>query len=258
MSIINEISSKPDPVEMDRIFDDSLEHIHNRVKTLITPTTVLFTTNVDDDTIWDTYISTIDKYHGPDIAQHFNCHLCRSMIKKLGNVVIVNDNGDLVPVMWVKGLGGTPLADTHNAVHDLVAKSKVVSLWMSDQSRVGTRSNMSKAGIEWTHLYVDLPSHVVATNNSIKTASQVMADSKERFRTLFNNDTGIYKINLITFKTALSLLAANELNRSEQFVAAVRFHISIKEATTNKLGNRGSLWRDLMNSPPGWENVNRW
>lgn len=244
--------------EVDLDFDKSLEHVHHYFKSISGNQTYFFLTDISGDNVWSLYQESLRRHGGEAAAQHLNCHACREVVKKLGNVVTIGDDGSRVPVMWAPypEINSSILAQVYTDLWTTVSQRKVVSSWMSDVHRIGVQTTVSKSGHEWTHFYFDLPSHVVVRSGSYDKAHQIMAKSKERFKTLMSEDTGIHAIKLDVIGTVIRLLSEDELYRSDNFLAPAKFHYKIKEALVTKEFNSATLWRDMASSPPGWANVN--
>lgn len=242
-------------------FGKSFEDIHakmcERFQTLLTKDTVLYRVNVPRNIIWRRYLSLILDKGGAAAHNHFNCSTCRKMVEQFGNVVTIYEDGTIVPVMWGDYTDelDSPLAKVHASLNDSVSKQKIESLWYSKESFIGTPCNQAEDGSIWTHMAVDIPAHLYKASD----ASVFIAESKDRFRTLMAEETGIHQIPLSVIGTAIKFFKDNELNRSEKFIAAAQFHYNIRESLSDpekKKGLNSLLWRQLGHSPKGWENVN--
>lgn len=241
-------------------FQDILTKMNERMDVILHssgPNVILYKVDTDTSDIWDVYLGLIKTYGGSVMTNHFTCSTCRKMVEKFGNVVTIDEDGSIIPVMW----GGyshelnSVLSRVHGSIHDYISKQKVVSEWYSSETYIGSPSTPGKNGEEWTHMSVAIPSVVWQGAN----AHSLIAKSKERFRGLMNDDTGIHRIPLHVIGAAIRFFRENELNRSERFLAPAEFHYSIKEMMTdseNKNSARAKLWYKLSRAPEGWQNVN--
>lgn len=242
-------------------FDDSLSHLHAHFVNCSSNNSKFFLTDISGDNLWSIYQESLRTRGGEAAVRQMNCYACRDVVRKLGGVVTVADDGSLIPVMWAPNLNsdkthGT-MGEVYADMYDIISKRKIVSVWRSDDAVIGKRTTTSKSGKEWSHFYFAIPKHVVVdSGSSINNASQLMADSKERFRMLMSAETGIHKIKLTTIQTVVRLLSENELYRSDTFLAPAKFHLSVKEAITSGGRATSLVWKGLMDSPIGWANVN--
>src|SRR4051812_40496739 len=56
----------------------------------------MFTTTVDEETLWETYISNI-----PAVSrQTYVCSCCRHFVKRFGGLVTIDSDGKTTPVAW--------------------------------------------------------------------------------------------------------------------------------------------------------------
>jgi hypothetical protein len=149
----------------------------------------------------------------------------------------------------------SPLVKAHASLNDSLAKQKIESQWFSKETTIGYPATYVDEHTFWTHMSVDIPKHLVKHGD----AHSCIAYSKERFRSLMNEDTGIHQVKLADLGTAIQFFKNNELNRSERFLAMSQFHYTIRESLTspeNKNRLNPLLWRQLTHAPKGWENSN--
>jgi hypothetical protein len=248
-----------DIVELeDARFDINIPLIRQHIKNILLTTSHLFKTDIDPDLLWDMYIQSIESIAGADVARRLNCHVCKSFIRKFGPIVKIEEDGELTPILWSwTSNDDGPLSTTFKLINNHMKNAKITSLWTSDLAEIGMSSNVSKTtGVTWTHLSATLPPHLYVHGVTLYSADQLMAKSRQRFSTLMNNETGIHRIKLSTFETAVKLFESHSLNRSDQFVDVARFHANSKKAIvgSRRVGNQ--IWRELMSRPEGWENVN--
>ena len=219
--------------------------------------TKLFATNIGAGVLWKMYLSEIERLAGSEARQYFNCNMCRETIRKIGHVVAISEEGKLIPLLWVDNDSDEGvLTRAHKTIHDFVSQQEIVSLWVSKKPEVGHELTVGENGEEWDHLAMVLPKHTLAAEHHART-SRMIGDSINRFKALFlGENTGIYRYTAEVYGKAIYLLENNELNGADKFLAAAKFHKRIREHETGGPANKALLWRELMNAPHGWENVN--
>lgn len=242
--------------KIDLNFDQTLSHITEHFERACGKSPRLFMVDVSGNEVWDVFQTTLREIAGEEAAQHLNCSACKEVVRKIGNVVAVSELGQTIPVLWPYGIDDTVLGKVYGDVYQFVSEAKIVSLWMSDTPDIGVPCTTSKSGHEWTHLHVTLPDYAVPQLRSVDNASQVMANSVERYRILMNGDTGISRIKMETLDLVVRLLEADELYRSDHFLASAKFHQSVKSAMVGRTFSRALLWRNLVMAPDGWANTN--
>lgn len=80
--------------DSDEQYSKFLTSIQTHVANIAGKTDWLFKLNIPD--IWDLYMRGFPHLYG----KHYNCRSCRHFIKRYGSLVVVVDNGTVIPAIW--------------------------------------------------------------------------------------------------------------------------------------------------------------
>lgn len=129
----------------------------------------LFTSNATKDQLWDTYLETLGNLGHNEVYRErgeHDCQCCKSFIRKIGNIVAIKD-GKLVSI-WDEINTGTYYDDLAKAMSKLVVDSGIRGIFLSDEQKVGTDSNLELlddgSTQTWEHFYLELPDALVLRN----------------------------------------------------------------------------------------------
>lgn len=240
---MNESIYMNNPIETDLSrendgYEHLLEKINSSFADVASSGEPLFTINLEN--LYDIFL-----VHLPDEArQHYNCNTCRNFVNRYGGLVTVSDEGNIYPAMWTFS-GPEFFRDAIEAVYREVRSSKVTGVFITSEKRLG----MPKTGV-WHHMAVTVPRDRIH-RNSWKTADQVAAEKKEDFKMLLN---AITKYKKSTVETALNVLNADALYRSEKFRGIAEWFLNVHNTIENKTGkNRTNLiWKFAATAPAGF------
>lgn len=198
--------------------------------------TRLFTTSASG--LFDAYLDAL-----PSDRQIHNCTSCRRFVKEYGALVTITEDGQTIPAMWdicpdFYRLSVLTLAKT-------VRRAKVTGPYMSNQSTWG----IPHTG-PWNHLAVNVG---VAANfrDRLLTPKQAMAAKREDFRTVA---TALADFTPAVLAEALRLLETESLQRSEKFVAPVKWLIDLQTRRASLKGpsRDNVLWLAIASAPDGF------
>ena len=219
-------------------YDHLLEKINNSFAEVANSTDPLFTTNLEN--LYDLFLENL-----PDEArQHYTCRTCYHFVNRYGGLVTVDDDGRIRPVMW-RFECPEFFREAVEAVHKQVLSAKITGVFITSEKRLG----MPKTGT-WRHMAVTVPKDRIL-RRTWKTADQVAAEKKEEFRMLLNAAT---KYKKSTVETALLILNADALYRSEKFRGIAEWFLNVHNTIENKTGkNRTNLiWKFAATAPAGF------
>jgi hypothetical protein len=182
-----------------------------------------YVTGVDGDALYQRYLAAFPEGANPIFNKQteHECSCCRHFIRRVGNVVSVDDRG-VIHTIWDEAAGRAPYP------YDRVAsalRDAVLSADISDLYRVGPKENSFGAAttrsldaggkvLTWNHLYTDVISKVLQAASP----DQVRGD----YRTTVQVFTrGLVELAPAALDTVLSLIEANNLYRGAEHKAAV-------------------------------------
>lgn len=120
----------------------------------------LLKTNVSKDLLWETYQSAYPEGTNPIFRERreHDCQTCRSFINRIGSLVGVNSEGYIDTIWNIPNLP-YPYDLVASAMHELVYKTPVSGVFLTNEKTAGREFNMEKteAGeIRWDHFYADI------------------------------------------------------------------------------------------------------
>ena len=197
--------------------------------------TPLFKT--DADGLWELYLKNLPAQE----RQFHTCHCCKRFVETYGSLVSIDDNGHIIPAMWsptISGLYGASFA----AMFHRVKTARVTSPFLSKAPVWGTPVTG-----EWTHLSV-VPRPPLVYREGLLTAGQKMAAKRQDYITV---STALAEFTAPMLDQAIRLFEADALDRSERFVAPVRWLRQLQGRPKGRLGEN-VLWAAIAVAPDGY------
>jgi hypothetical protein len=203
----------------------------------------LFTTNIGEGQLWDTYLSAIPY----EYRQHYTCHACRSFVIRHGGLVTIGDHGDLTSAVWENVKSPPFFGQVVSDLKKLVRHATVTGVFLPT-GVLGT----PRTGI-WTHLHGHPAKLYTARHPD---AGQAMAEKVQDFQML---SQGIRDYNKNTVEQALRVLKADALDRSEKTLGVAQWFSDLHEQLYNKGSNKARhdnlIWKAVATAPPGFCHV---
>lgn len=239
---MNNIINTPDSRPEDRYYEFE-EIIKNNFSRNVSKDTPLFKTDAKD--LWDLYLDGIEKNGGIDARSHYNCNACKHFIERYGNLVTVNENGELESVIWNTEVPEF-FKDSVKAMNKAVKKARIKTVFISDNRVLG----IPRTG-EWTHLSVQLP--LGKTNRSrLLTEGQAMAEKREHYGML---SRALNEFDLETINKAIEILESETLYRGERVLGIAKWFKEVKQiisyAKVNKVAEN-LKWLAVAGAPIGF------
>lgn len=218
---------------------------------------LLYRTEVEKDTLWDTYLQSFPEGTNPMFRERteHDCSCCRSFIKAVGNVVAVTDSG--LESIWDINIGDVAAKTgewAYQAVADamskLVKSRAIENVFLTTERTAGTDKNFEDIvggkPIEWSHFYLNIPDNYVVRGADIGTKlSHTRAEHDVLKRSLDElTDDAIM--------TTVDLIAQNSLYRGEENKSAVsKFYVLKKEYDKVKDEYKDAyVWRMIKQVSP--------
>lgn len=172
--------------------------------------TNLFFTNVDKDTLWETYLNS---YEDLTERQEHNCNCCRQFIKNYGNIVGVVD-GKLVSI-WNFESQAPDYVNTVKELNRIAISGQIVNRVILESAKLGTKSSVQRTetgSIDWDHFYVEAPKDLVCSRSiTIDTALSVHRDNQQVFKRALD------EISSDSVEMILELIAQNSLYKGVEY-----------------------------------------
>jgi len=224
-------------------YDLLREQVFSRFTRLVSKDTPLFKTDAKD--LFYRYLN-----HLPEEARsHYTCMCCKSFIKRYGDLVIVDENGSTIPVMW-KLTDDVPtiFQEAIESMEREVAKAQIKDVFIPEQTLLGIPTTG-----EWNHFYVNAPEELVNTKLTL-TAGQVMASKLEDRKNL-KNSLNEEKFKLTNIKEALRLIDSEQLDGAEMFKNRLDWFKGVKEMyseTKHDIVRENLIWKAVATAPDGY------
>jgi hypothetical protein len=178
----------------------------------------LFTTAVEKDELWQTYLDSFPKGSNPIFRERteHDCQCCKQFIRACGNVVAIIDGK--IHSIWDIEIGGhyQPIAD---ALSVLIKSKPITNAFLHYEPAVGTDKNHQQLEDEsvltWEHFHLELPSACVVRKGSIGTMLGDKRSTKEVFH------RSLTELSMDAIDTVLELIDQNSLYRGEENKSAV-------------------------------------
>ena len=180
----------------------------------------LYVTNVDKDAMWELYLNSIPAEDNKIFRKRieYDCSCCRGFIKRIGNVVAINEDNSIESVWDIV----TP-DEKWNVVADEMSKfvkaAPITDVFISKERRVGTDYNWDNdEDIKWEHFSVVIPEK----HMFIKTQRYSINDTLFSLLGDFRDNKNVLKRALDEFKlsdvdTVLELINQGSLYRGDEY-----------------------------------------
>lgn len=194
----------------------------------------------DANSIWDIYLNS---FNDAGERQYHNCHACRQFIQRYGNLATVDDDGLISSALWNESDAPEAYKAAVSAMAKAVRRAKITGPFFSSERVWGTPVTG-----EWHHYAIAAPSSIVF-KKSIMTAGQTMAEKREDYK---NIKRALQEFSQSTINTALSILKAEALYRSEKVLGPIQWLSDLHQAMDSAKNRDNLLWRAVAVAPSGF------
>lgn len=222
-------------------WESLLEGIRQSFKESVSDTNYepLFTTNAYHD-LHEVFLNNLPY----SARQYYNCRACNNFIDRYGDIVRIDDNGNLEPVMWK--YAPEFFKKAVEAVRENVKSSRVTGLFLTSEKTLG----IPEAG-GWDHLYINVPNLYVRTK-SFYSIDQVSAEKLEDFKMIQN---AVNKYSIETVETAVNLLRSDSMYRGEKILGIAEWFLEVLHDIQNNPKRANILWKKVATAPAGFCHV---
>ena len=174
--------------------------------------------------------------------QHHNCHACQKFVNTFGGLVLINEDGSMLPVMWNQENAPDLYMKAFGEMRSRVKKARVVSPFWSKFSTWGTPVTG-----DWTHFAVT-PNECFLHRDKLLTAGQRMAAAKESFKTVA---LALSEVKPVVLDEVLRLFESETLVRSDKFIGPVKWLRELQDRPRGRAGEN-MLWKAIATAPEGF------
>jgi len=202
--------------------------------------TGLYTTNVDNDVLWNTYLDSFPAGTNKIFRERreYDCSCCRQFIKNIGGVVTIVNNQRVS--IWDIQVGGyyQPVIE---AMKQYVNSCSIADPYFHYENKVGTDFNHEEIDgkpRKWEHFYTPLASQYVLRKDMIPSRKGDMRSNKDVLL------RSLEELSLGTAQTVMELIEQGSLYRGEEHKRTVEGFIKLKKEF-NKLSpeqKEGYVW----------------
>ncbi len=196
-----------DKINFEKQRDSLYEHFEKNMATR-----KLFRVDCNREDLWSLYLNSLPKDVNPIFREEelHNCHSCHSFIRKVGNVVAIDeDNYELITLF---GCETHPdYTDTFKKMDEFVKQGRIENIFKFTDNRIGNKLDheMLEDGqvLTHNHFYIDIPSVHRGGSNDVSNA--------KTDRNVLESSTNKISINAV--ETALELIESNSLYRGNEW-----------------------------------------
>lgn len=205
----------------------------------------LFRVAIDGDALWAAYLAAFPEGSNPvyRVRTEHDGSYDRNFIRKLGNVVAVNELGGLYSIWSAYGDLDYPYNEVCQALDELVCNQAIVSVFRHNERKVGyveTTERLDSGQIKtWNHFHAEIkPAHFSAS--VAETLGEINGNVAVMKR-------GFEEISSEAVETVLSLIESNSLYRGAEFRNAVSDFAQAQRAYKQSSDRNTTLWAGHKN-----------
>ena len=212
----------------------------------------LYATNVNNDEMWETYLNSIPTEENKifRIRREYDCSCCKHFIKRIGNVVAIDDDNNLVSV-WDFETEDKRWNVVAQELSKFIKAAPIENVFLSTEQVVGTEHNYdSSAAIVWEHFHVIVPNrYVFKKNHRDDTYDSVLGMYRDNRNVL---KRALDEFDLSDVDTVLDLIEQGSLYRGDEYKdRLVKFKALLKEYDKLPEGKEGLYtWKVAIDLDP--------
>ncbi len=223
---------------------------HKYVTELLCSALNLYTTNVDKDILWETYLNSFPPGTNEIYVKkrEYDCSCCRSFIKNFGNIV-VEKNGKLYSI-WGLETNDTTFQPVVNALDKMITSAQIEGVFVAKNPMFGTeysRQHNDGKVVTWNHFYFKLPEQFLLRNSSTTVASVqgTHNTNKEVF------ERSLQQISVEALDTVLDLISQNSLYRGEEWKVTLEKFLVYKKQYDQLQNDKKNNWCWIKSTEAG-------
>lgn len=189
------------------MFKDIKEKVAKRFDRLVKSGRTIFNVEYSRDEIWEKYLGGFSE----DLRQEHNCNCCKSFIRQVGGMVVINED---LTVRTIWGVDSPPeeYLGPMRALDGYVKSLSIKGLFYHGGSAAGTdRNHDAKRDVIWEHFYAKIPDALNDRQGIFATKSDKLRDRKNSLK------RGIEEISSESIQTVLEMIAQGSLYRGNDY-----------------------------------------
>ena len=199
----------------------------NRVSQILEGKQMLFITDIDKDTLWDTYLESFPEGSNALFRERreFDCSCCRHFIKSFGGAVTIDANNQIQTV-WDFDTGNEVYQPVVDALSNYVKTLAIVDVFAPYESKFGIESNREKLPDDtvrtWHHFYIELPSYLISPDKF--SVGRIRGNYRD-VRNVFQRS--LEEISKDAIDTVLDLISSKSLYKGEEWSAVLSKFLAV-------------------------------
>ena len=207
----------------------------------------LFRVNVSGDELWELYLKSFPEGINLIFRERtkHDCSACRHFIKKVGNVVAIDENYNVVSMWDVQTV--EPYQTVANVLSEKVKGSLVHDGFITKESKIGIDKNrelLPDGTVQvWEHFYIEVPEKYVCRDvgdrlNLIRTGKGVLKRALD-------------EISQESVEIVLELIEQDSLYRGEQYKHILEEFLKLQKEYANLAEDKKEnfCWRKAVELP---------
>lgn len=180
--------------------------------------------------------------------QYHRCRCCEQFFRNYGNLAILEENGNLIPLLTMVGFPSIPKKynNAMTMIHQQVVSAEIVGPFYTIDPILGHQ----RTGI-WTHFYLTMPPKARYTG-IVNTAEQAEASRIQDFNTVKN---AINVLSQSVLNDTVTILESSDAYRGDQVIDRAKWlrDLKVQRAGLRKKGAKDRvLWHAVLNAPEGF------
>lgn len=198
--------------------NDHLKEMENKYENL-------FTANVDNYKLWETYLEAFPKEENKIFRERrtYDCNCCKHFFKNIGNVVAIDENNQLVSV-WDLKTGDEIFDKVLKALSEEVKKYEISRVFKTELEVFGSEDNFDNylENVKWEHFMYKVPEKYLLPKGE-KTSFIAEASTKRRLLSEM-----LETVNFSTLETIKDLIDDNILYKGTEYKNIIEELINLK------------------------------
>lgn len=237
------IARKPTPNDYK---SDGYEQYRAEIQTRVTQLLAQYDGKVfrtDARNLFEVYLRNL-----PARAKKYcNCNTCRRFFNDYAGLVVIDDAGRVVPLLWGSAHVPPTYAGADEALASKVRRASIIGVKLFDKALHGVPA--TRGG--WSHFSFSVPFQHL-TISKLKETGELEAEKREEYGIV---ERALQDWTLTTLNTAVEILNTDVLYRAEKVIAPVRWLRDLAERVKKTRSERLSkhlIWRSVAHAPTGF------
>jgi len=229
-------------------------HVRTRLNDITASGAQVLLTTASKDDLWNWYLTSFPEGTNPIFRERteHDCACCRSFIKNLGRIVVLDANGNYQTVWDNAGEFGF-LGVVAEAMAEFIRTHPIAGTYHSREASYGNVSNVEKLDngdtIVWNHFQGNVPTQCKTTS-----VGEAMGATSAMHQVL---SRGLEEDSLAALETVADLIASNSIYRGEEHAHSVNNFLALKQKYDGCSGNLRTnfAWMNVGNPAARFRNT---